>query len=64
MNSTSVHVKICESNECVYENNSVELSTNTLTGVISCLKDMQIKINDFITILVKKQDGSIYVESK
>ncbi|XP_054011082.1 uncharacterized protein LOC128893842 [Hylaeus anthracinus] len=65
MNNANIHVKICDNNECIYENNnSLDLSGNNLTGVISSLKDIQIKINDFISSLVNKQDDSVNVENR
>lgn len=60
MSGTSVQIKICESDKCIYENNnSVTLNANNLSGLISCLKDTQIEINDFLTSLVEKRQSPV-----
>lgn len=61
----SLHVKICENDKCIYENiNNVAINTNNLSGLIFCLKDTQIEINDFLTGLVEKQNSSINVKNR
>lgn len=65
MNDTNVRVKVCKSDRCIYENNNtIELNANNLSGLITCLKDTQIEINDFLTSLVEKHDDPANVESK
>lgn len=59
MTDTIVNVKISENNGCIYEDNSsVTLNENNLSGLISCMKQSQIKINNFLTSLIEKQDVS------
>ncbi|CAK9822678.1 hypothetical protein ANTRET_LOCUS1160 [Anthophora retusa] len=65
MTSPSISVKIYETDKCIYENNNnVALNANNLSGLISCLKDTQIEINDFLTSLVEKQDSSVNTENQ
>ena len=65
MSGTNVHVKIGENDACIFENNNtVESSASNLSGLISCLKDTQLKINDFLTSLVEKRDGSASVQNR
>ncbi|KOC64691.1 hypothetical protein WH47_00194 [Habropoda laboriosa] len=65
MSSPSINVKIYETDKCIYENNNnVALNANNLSGLISCLKDTQIEINDFLTSLVEKQDSSVNTENQ
>lgn len=62
----SLHIKICESDKCIYtlNINNIATNTNNLNGLISCLKETQIEINDFLTNLVEKQNSSVDIKSK
>lgn len=65
MSDTSIQVKIYKTNKCIYENNNnVVLNANNLNSLISCLKNTQIEINDFLTSLIKNQNSSDNRESK
>lgn len=65
MSDTSIQVKIYKTDKCIYENNNnVVLNANNLNSLISCLKNTQIEINDFLTSLIKNQNSSDNRESK
>lgn len=65
MTGTTLNVKISENDKCIYENNSnIEPSENNLSGLILSLKQAQIKINNFLTSIIKEQDSLASSERK
>lgn len=65
MSDTSIQIKIYKTDKCIYENNNnVVLNANNLNSLISCLKNTQIEINDFLTSLIKNQDSSDNTENQ
>lgn len=61
----SVRVKISEADKCIYENNNcLAPGANNLCDLISCLKDTQVEINDFLTSLVERQSSSAKSENQ
>lgn len=63
MSDTSIQVKIYKTDKCIYENNN-NVVPNNLNSLISCLKNTQIEINDFLTSLIKSQDSSDNTENQ
>lgn len=57
MNATGVEVKIYDEGVCVYEHEAIQSNENDLRTLLQHLRDVQSKVNVFLTTLIQQQDA-------
>lgn len=57
MNATGVGVKIYDEEVCVYEHEAIQSNENDLRTLLQHLRDVQSKVNVFLTTLIQQQDA-------
>lgn len=58
MNATGVSVKIYDEGACIYEHEAVQSNENDLRTLLQHLRDVQSKVNVFLTTLIQQRDAS------
>lgn len=57
MNVTGVGVKIYDEKVCVYEHETIQSNKNDLKTLLQNLRDVQSKINVFLTTLIQQRNA-------
>lgn len=57
MNVTGVGVKIYDEEVCVYEHETIQSNKNDLKTLLQNLRDVQSKINVFLTTLIQQRNA-------
>lgn len=57
MNATGVSVKIYDEEVCVYEHEAIQFNENDLRTLLQHLRDVQSKVNVFLTTLIQQRDA-------
>lgn len=57
MNVTGIRVKVYDEEVCVYEHDPIQSGKNDLRTLLQDLRDVQSKVNVFLTTLIQQRDA-------